>query len=217
MKKVTLGAVVWALAMMGCSESGMDNSVTSANEVKSENIMPFLAKSGQETCVNPYDAANPFGREQSAVSCGGYRAFFSSMKDRWEDENYWVRTNVGVYEEDENGKVNIKKKAIADFVAITVCGVNCRVVGDDVECDKVSGPHKRVWSNDWTVTFTCDILQDVFGYGRGRVGIITTLAAIVNNGTNNSKTLMATTTTGFSSEDVASKMYWKYMNNYSGN
>lgn len=29
MKKVTLVAIVWALAMMGCSESGMDNSVAS--------------------------------------------------------------------------------------------------------------------------------------------------------------------------------------------
>ena len=29
MKKVTLVAIVWALAMMGCSESGMDNSIAS--------------------------------------------------------------------------------------------------------------------------------------------------------------------------------------------
>ena len=44
MKKVTLSAALLALMMMGCSDVGLDNSVASINEVKSEPA--FLAKSG---------------------------------------------------------------------------------------------------------------------------------------------------------------------------
>lgn len=47
MKKVTMSAAVLALALMGCSDAGLDNSVasTSTNEVKSEKTSPILAKS----------------------------------------------------------------------------------------------------------------------------------------------------------------------------
>ena len=47
MKKITLSAAVLALAMMGCSDAGLDNSVASTNEVKnvSQNAA-LLAKSG---------------------------------------------------------------------------------------------------------------------------------------------------------------------------
>ena len=46
MKKVTLSAAILALAMMGCSDAGLDNSVASApaSEVKSEQTHNFLAK-----------------------------------------------------------------------------------------------------------------------------------------------------------------------------
>ena len=43
MKKITLSAAILALAMMGCSDAGLDNSVASTNEVKNEPA--FLAKS----------------------------------------------------------------------------------------------------------------------------------------------------------------------------
>ena len=45
MKKVTISAAVLALAMMGCSDAGLDNSVASTNEVKKEaQNQNFLAK-----------------------------------------------------------------------------------------------------------------------------------------------------------------------------
>ena len=44
MKKVTLSAAILAVAMMGCSDMGVDNSVASTNEVKSEQPGNFLAK-----------------------------------------------------------------------------------------------------------------------------------------------------------------------------
>ena len=47
MKKVTISAAVLALAMMGCSDAGLDNSVASTNEVKNESQnAALLAKSG---------------------------------------------------------------------------------------------------------------------------------------------------------------------------
>lgn len=223
MKKITLSAAALALALMGCSDAGMDNSVasTSVNEVKNENTVPFLAKYGSETCVNPRDAEHPFGNKQTAVSCGGYRAFFSSMKDRHSDGGYWMYSNAIVYEETGTGGVDINKVINADYVAITVCGTNCREVGSDVVCDEVKGPYRLPLLGYPSFMHSCGTMYDGDGYGRGwygnRIGIITTFAAIVNNGTNNSKTLMATTTNGFGSEEIASKMYWKYVHNYSGN
>ena len=44
MKKITLSAAIMALAMMGCSDAGLDNSVASTNEVKNEQTQNFLAK-----------------------------------------------------------------------------------------------------------------------------------------------------------------------------
>jgi len=52
MKKVTLSAAILALSMMGCSDVGLDNSVASTNEVKSEqkasNSFSALMKSSYE-------------------------------------------------------------------------------------------------------------------------------------------------------------------------
>ncbi len=50
MKKITLSAAVLALAMMGCSDAGLDNSVASTNEVKNESQnAALLAKSGSNS------------------------------------------------------------------------------------------------------------------------------------------------------------------------
>ena len=59
MKKITLSAAVLALAMMGCSDAGLDNSVASTNDVKNESQnAALLAKSGDS---RPYpDIAQPY-------------------------------------------------------------------------------------------------------------------------------------------------------------
>lgn len=44
MKKITLSAAIMALAMMGCSDVGLDNSVASTNDVKQEKSYNSLAK-----------------------------------------------------------------------------------------------------------------------------------------------------------------------------
>lgn len=48
MKKIALSAAVMALTMMGCSESGLDNSVASTSEVNDSRILPYFifAKNG---------------------------------------------------------------------------------------------------------------------------------------------------------------------------
>ena len=52
MKKITLSAAIMALAMMGCSDAGLDNSVASTSEIKSEQVQSsaneplVLARSG---------------------------------------------------------------------------------------------------------------------------------------------------------------------------
>lgn len=48
MKKIALSAAVMALTMMGCSESGLDNSVASTSEVNDSSILPYFifAKNG---------------------------------------------------------------------------------------------------------------------------------------------------------------------------
>ena len=52
MKKIALSAAIMALAMMGCSDAGLDNSVASTSEINSEQIQSsaneplVLARSG---------------------------------------------------------------------------------------------------------------------------------------------------------------------------
>ncbi|WP_290765961.1 hypothetical protein [Fibrobacter sp. UBA4297] len=44
MKKITLSAAILAMTMMGCSDTGLDNSVASTNDVKQEKSHNSLAK-----------------------------------------------------------------------------------------------------------------------------------------------------------------------------
>ena len=66
MKKITLSAAIVALAMMGCSDAGLDNSVASTNEVKSEQNPNFLAKKGDRWP----DIQSPFVYQHEFIPVG---------------------------------------------------------------------------------------------------------------------------------------------------
>jgi hypothetical protein len=59
MKKVTISAAVLALALMGCSDAGLDNSVASTNEVKKESAI--LAKMAQQPLQRGMISYNYYG------------------------------------------------------------------------------------------------------------------------------------------------------------
>ena len=226
MKKSTLSAAIVALAMIGCSESGLDNSVASTSDVKNEQILQnanntlLLAKSGDESCV---DAKGGFGEDNAVALCGGYRAFFNSTKFRNSDGGYSMGSNVIVYRENSTGGVDLNNVVKADLIGITVCGTNCRLSGNDVVCDELKGPFRisRVGANkaQRVTEYRCGVMYDGDGHGMGlygnRIGVVSTYAVIVDAGTNHSKTLMATTANGFfGNDEVASRLYWKYIHNY---
>ncbi|MDY6330209.1 MAG: hypothetical protein SPL52_01755 [Fibrobacter sp.] len=223
MKKITLSAAIMALAMMGCSDAGLDNSVASTSEVKNTQDQTFLAKSGDESCV---DATGGFGIDDAAASCGGYRAWISSTKDRMSGGGYAVRSHAAVYRETGTGGIDYSTVVKADIIGITVCGTNCRLSGNDVVCDELKGPFRisRVGANkaQRVTEYSCGVMYDGDGHGMGvygnRVGVVSTYAVIVDAGTNHSKTLMATTANGFfGNDEVASRLYWKYIHNYPNN
>ena len=228
MKKMTLSAALLAVVLMGCSESGLDNSVATASESNMEKTQQIadntllLARSGDVSCI---DAQGGFGEENAVASCGGYRAFFNSTRFRQSNGGYLVGSNASVYLEEGNG-TDPNTVVKADIIGITVCGTNCRLSGNDVVCDSVRGPFRqtRLGPNSAQVLteYRCGAMYDGDGHGMGlygnRVGVVSTYAVIVDNGTNHSKTLMATTANGFfGNEEVAARMYWKYIHNYSGN
>ena len=63
MKKITLSAAIVALAMMGCSDAGLDNSVASTSEINSEQIQ----SSANEPLVLAKLGARPNYRDRQAI------------------------------------------------------------------------------------------------------------------------------------------------------
>ena len=78
MKKITLSAAALALAMMGCSDAGLDNSVASTNEVKNESQnAALLAKSGDYYYP---DIAQPYAYQMPLSESTTYNFQVGSIK-----------------------------------------------------------------------------------------------------------------------------------------
>ncbi len=213
MKKIALSAAVLSLTMMGCSDMGLDNSVSSTTggvqkESNVENIQ-FLSKSSDN---GGFIAGGGFTTNSIVLNSGEYRASFGSYKMKTDNGSYfygpfYTGGSLQIFNVKNN---TVSMDQVADMISITVCGKNCHLNGDDVKCDAVWETGKVTQFNVNKMDNQCGVLDGPF------IGTVSTSAIIVNNGTDHSHTLMATTTVGFT-EEVAAKMYKKYIQDKYGN
>ena len=91
MKKITLSAAILALAMMGCSDTGVDNSVASTSEVNDSSVLPYFvfAKNGARLDENGVEKK----MERSTLVLGENETFDNLKKKYLEklksDNNYY--------------------------------------------------------------------------------------------------------------------------------
>lgn len=134
MKKITLSAAVVALAMMGCSDAGLDNSVASTSEVKSEQVQQnvSLLKQVQNKLPNEY--------LNNGVNQSGYNRYnFDRFNIGLELQSY-VTSDLR-----SRGEFNMLTSTLPGEIHIVTVGVvGCRVFPKqqnpqelDVECNIV--------------------------------------------------------------------------------
>jgi len=191
MKKITLSAAVLALTMVGCSESGLDNSVasTSASDVQNGQIsknteFPFVLKkasapvgcgtgmdwqSCESTYYHPYDGLR-------------YTVMFSSgvRRDREADANLIVAVRDA-----NNNIVNDSKADFVHIITVAVCG--CRIIGNQLKCEDY---YKSRYLPDANVVFTTNhgtyvktnVTEPLSQCAADRIGTVSTFAAVYNAG-----------------------------------
>ena len=205
MKKIALSAAILAFAMMGCSESGMDNSIASAstsdaqNEQISKNTeFPFVLKkiaapvtcgtgmdrgSCEITYYHPYDGLN-------------YKYWLSSSVHRDRD----VAGSIGVVVTDYHG--NLVNNSKADFLHIITVGVcGCRIVGNQLKCEdhidqKFFEANAIFTMNNGFYSRTNRTEKQLSQCDANRIGTVSTYAAVFNAGTSTELVLAGNTFEG---------------------
>lgn len=217
MKKLTILATLLPLAMMmGCSESGMSNSVepsttSESSKPQDSDKLIVLSKSGDNGC---FVANGTYDDNVMGLECGGYRAIFQAYRI-YDHGGYYVGGSATVGKITQGGGMDYPNTK-GDFTIITVCGANCRLSGNDVVCDEVRGPYRSIRQNVAGWERTCGTMFDGDGHGIGlygnRISVVSNMAVVVDNGTNHSKTLTATVAAGFfGNTEVAARMAKKYI------
>jgi len=101
MKKITLSAAVLAMTMMGCSDMGLDNSVASTNEVKSEPTQQtaynadFLAKSATGFYRDEELSGGNYGNNNNGYERYAYEVGIEVQMQSYID--YGGVTSIGAY------------------------------------------------------------------------------------------------------------------------
>ncbi len=212
MKKITLSAAILALAMMGCSDAGLDNSVasTSTNEVKSEKAVPFLAKLAPEPLapsdVDPQSGYRVYDYTQSE----GIKVHVHSRPD----ERTWKGRG--------RATLWIETPGVPDVSNVLLLAVaNCRWVGSSVKCDQHRAKHMSCVNGSGYSTLcgpnnvprNMDVYTPELGAGitRNDVGVMAAYASIWKLGTNNENTFSTATYGGNMADNMAYAIYTKYL------
>ncbi|SHK53472.1 hypothetical protein [Fibrobacter sp. UWB12] len=203
MKKVTLGAVVWALAMMGCSESGMDNSVASSIGAAQQGpVIEFAEIPNLQAVVD----------DCSLDDCGD-GIYFRTFKDPY-GHKYTYSHQARVENNAFNrgyGRVWVNKDEAnvtkVDFLYIrTVCVEDCDDFGNCRE-SRLAKRHEYGYyfttSNVQYYKNDCDKISD-----EKNIGVVSTFAAVFNPGQHDEVVLQSTTYKNLGREQAM----WVYRN-----
>ena len=223
MKKITLSAAILAVAMMGCSDAGLDNSVASTNEVKNEPA--FLAKQGDD----------PGWPKHALIK----QEDFTGVVTPW---NFTYHTyDVGIHIEAKTYIDQGSNNAVGEFHArggdryrdpdyarvITLPLYNCTPSGQTASCllktsRSTGNNHLKVVQNyrDWgnssdvvAVTETDNIFHPGLGYDYNKMNAITYYIAVWNEGEWNQVILAGTIFNGVQFQNnpgLAEKAYHRY-------
>lgn len=217
MKKLTLSVALLAFAMMGCSESGFDNSMASAStsdvqneQIKKNTEFPIVLKklaapvtcgtgmdkgSCEITYYHPYDGLN-------------YRYSLSSSVYRDRE----VAGSIGVTVTDYHG--NVVNNSKADFLHVITVGVcGCRIVGNQLKCENY---HKDRYLFEPNAVFTMNngsyprtnTTEQLSQCAADRIGTVSYYAAVYNAGTSTELVLAGNTFEGpmfFNMSDVSAR------------
>lgn len=212
MKKITLSAAIVALAMMGCSESGLDNSVASTSEVTdvqnlySADFVPVLKK------------------YNSTLTCSDFSELCieSTPESNHHSNMIWISSHVSG--RTGSGKIWITKwknpnngaKSLNQYVDMlhvyTVCVRDCDANGNCLEHSNIAEYHNPkqflAMTSDNKIQWhevQCNVK------GNGRVGTVSNYAAVLNAGTPDELVMMGSTYSGLDNEYQALRVYQNYL------
>ena len=205
MKKITLSAAIVALTMMGCSESGLDNSVASTSEITdaqnqySADFVPALKKQ-----------SSPFICDNFGEQCFGF--------PKIDGKNYKFYISSKVSGNNGFGRIWIGSSnnsiVKADMLHIyTVCVRGCDDLGF---CSEHSGVmeyhHSKTFlppSSNGNYIQPHDLQCSVTS--GNDVGTVSNYAAVLNAGKSDEIVMMGSTYTGLSSFNKALLVYQRYL------
>ena len=227
MKKITLSAAVVALAMMGCSDAGLDNSVASTSEVTdvqnqySADFVPVLKK------------------ETNTMGCDGVvnsACFYRSTVHNGKSYLLWAWSGKSTNENVGKGKIWVQMRdqkgrsipTVADMVHIrTVSVCDCQLNGVELVCqdhkenpdywsayrfnlvnvNSSEYPGKIAWLENHTKSVQC--------IDPSSFGTVSSFAVVLNGGTSDETVLMGNTYYGFNNAAdmnyLAARVYQKYI------
>ena len=207
MKKYSISAVLFAMSLFGCSESGVDNSVASISsedqstyKIKLDENPNFLAKASVGKCE---DYAN-FGCDET-INVGGV------------NYHYAFTTNISAQNEGYSVlslNVNNSGYAIPDYVHVyTVCVRGCDQLGYCQEHTSIATnnlTNYRVGSTPKEFLYTTCSPMPGDRYG---ISVISTFAAVFNAGKSNQFILQMSAHSSNLNQNQALLAYRHYMMN----
>jgi len=211
MKKIALSAAILAMTMMGCSDTGLDNSVASTSEIAdiqnqySADFVPVLRKySSTLTCPVFAPACSDATPEVGHYSYGFL--ITSNVSGRQGSGSIWVTK----WKNPNNGAVSLNQKV--DFLHVyTVCVRDCDAYGNCLEHSEIKEYHgpKQFLAMSGNKVQMHDVQCSV--KGSGKVGTVSTYAAVLNAGKSDELTMMGSTYSGFVDQNQALLVYRNYL------
>lgn len=208
MKKITLSAAVFSLAMMGCSESGMDLSVMpSTSEIQKRNALEQLTVVPEDIPEFP-DSNSPLALQKAGAEWSGqvlddsgiYRFFVYASDDAYDaGHQYTVRSLITKKSDKRQGEWNPYRNTVSHH-QFSLCVQGC---SSDGECQKSHFAVKQGGSYTSELARECADLSTT----SNPVGIVAAASVTINGG---DVSLSATYRKNLSA-DVAKKVYQRYM------
>ena len=187
MKKITLSAAIVALAMMGCSDAGLDNTVASTSEVENEQV---LQTSNEVPVLKKYVENAPLSPGYYDNNFNGYEKYFYSQYG--EDFIVEMQTRVDGLKGVGTYHVNWSLNSPDAIHIVTVAVAGCSVDGGTVECSSHKSKVSHIFKRRKLEHYTAE-LPSVY---RGQIGVVSAYAASWNIGRWNEVVLNSSTYNG---------------------
>ena len=194
MKKVTISAAVLALAMMGCSDAGLDNSVASTNEVKKEaQDQNFLAKMEPQPLMHGIDG----------------------MVDYYYDNGLAIRVHSYVHPTSPKGvgafwKMSGPTPDVTNILTVAVAGCGIKA-NNQFKCDHHRAHHESGYPNGPIFSNDMKSSTTYLDVPRETIGVVAAFGAVWNSGTPNEDIFNAASYSGALDYGSALQVYYKYL------